>query len=333
MVKIRDFSKFGSAYHSVPVGSKNGTAWWLKKQPAQASSCNWSSTDHGLLQMFVCNISVGTSSSGRDTNPSQPFQKQQACRVRTAAKTAAPSSYRPQHLRLALLHLTLFCCLISLLHVGATSSKNTANAFSNIIHTKTSPLLLAEHPSDQDASELCEKQERKRALHYKARSSQELTRRLQNPPVLVRRGAWSSSLLGQQHQANTSYRVRRLLTWQGGDAASTLLCEVTGVRTANASECLWQISNLFHLLVASEMMTTNKAVQFVYSHITYITPQYCLSVSDEYSKKMKKHVQNLKTAGWSWFWNAKNAPVGVEICESQEVQLKKLERKSQITPV
>ena len=57
--------------------------------------------------MFVCNISVGTSSSGRDTNPSQPFQKQQACRVRTAAKTAAPSSYRPQHLRLALLHLTL----------------------------------------------------------------------------------------------------------------------------------------------------------------------------------------------------------------------------------
>lgn len=129
-------------------------------------------------------ISVGTSSGGRDTNPSQPFQKQQACRVRTAATTAAPSSYRPQHLRLALLYLTLFCCLISLLHVGATSSKNNANVFSNIIHTKTSPLLRGKHPSDQDASELCEKQEQKRALHYKARKAR-VGQRLQNPRVLV----------------------------------------------------------------------------------------------------------------------------------------------------
>ena len=163
----------------------------------------------------------------------------------------------------SLLHLTHFCCLISLLHVGATSSKNNANVFSNIIHTKTSPLLLGKHPSDQDASELCEKQEQKRALRCKAHKAR-LGQRLQNPRVLVRRGAWSSSVLGQQHQANTSYRVRWLLTWQGGDAASTLLCEVADVRTANASECLWDtVSNLFHLLVASEMMSTNKAVQFV----------------------------------------------------------------------
>ena len=89
----------------------------------------------------------------------------------------------------ALLHWTLFCCcLISLLHVGATSGKNNSNVFSNIIHTKTSLLLLGKHPSDQDASELCEKQEQKRALHYKACQAR-VGRRLQNPRVLVRRGA------------------------------------------------------------------------------------------------------------------------------------------------
>lgn len=118
---------------------------------------------------------------GASVTPSPPLDE----RVDVAFLGTCSNDWHLQ----ALLHLTLFCCcLISLLHVGATSSKNNANVFSNIIHTKTSPLLLGKHPSDQDASELCEKQEQKRALRYKARQAK-LGQRLQNPPVLVRRGA------------------------------------------------------------------------------------------------------------------------------------------------
>ena len=140
---------------------------------------------------------------------------------------------------------------------------------------------------------------------------------IKNPRVLVPRGAWSSSVLGLQHQANTSYKVRQFLTWQGGDAASTLLCKVTEVRTANASECLWDIE--FVSTTCASEMSTNKAVQFVYSHIAYHTT--VLLVSEWWTfHESEKACSKCKNCLLILILQCRVALVGIEISSAEKAQ-------------
>lgn len=91
-----------------------------------------------------------------------------------------------------------------------------------------------------------------------------------------------------------------------------------------------EISNLFHLYTCGLWNDEYRQscpicinlCSIATLHISYhsIACQWVLNIPREW----KNHFPNLKTAGWSWFWNAKNAPVG----GSKSVNLRKFSSKS-----